>query len=323
MAPGADAGVLVTATTNVAALATALNASGLTITSVSIRNGADGQFGTYTDFTTPPITIGDGVVLSSGDVSFVGPPPDPSLDFPQPSYDMGSSNTPEFDAYGPTNIENFTGSYDVAALQVNFHLDTNSPIKFDFIFGSVEYPSWTSQYTDALLVFLDGIDPTNQITFDENHKPVQVGKSFAGAVETADQNTAFADPHGVLPELTTTSALLLAGDHVLLFEVGDVNDALLDSAAFITNLRAEAGDQGTEPTHPLPTLGLAGWQQSGVTNVMSLTWTNDGTQWVLEESAALSGGWSEVSSPRTTNANWVCTSVTNNAAAQFFRLRRN
>jgi hypothetical protein len=48
--------------------------------------------------------------------------------------------------------------------------------------------------------------------------------------------------------LTTTSALLPAGEHTLLFEVGDVNDHILDSAAFIANLRAGEDDEGTEPT---------------------------------------------------------------------------
>jgi hypothetical protein len=187
-------------------------------------------------------------VLSSGLVSGTPAPADPILDYPQPSNDMQTPGTAEFDAYGPGHIENFTSSNDVAALLVSFTLDDPSQIQFDFIFGSVEYPIWTSSFTDALLVFLDGTDPANQITFDANGLPVQVGVSFANLETTADQNTAFADPHGLLRSLTTTSALLSAGDHTLLFEVGDVNDHILDSAAFITNLRAGEGDEGTVET---------------------------------------------------------------------------
>lgn len=253
--------LMVTPTMNPVDLAAALNASGLTINSVSIVNGAEGQFGTYTEFEVSPITIHDGIVLSSGLVSGTPAPADPILDYPQPSNDMATSGTPEFDAYGPGHIENFGSSNDVAALLVSFTLDDPGQIQFDFIFGSVEYPFWTSNYTDAFLVFLDGT--ANQITFDANGLPVQVGVSFANLETTADQNTAFADPHGLVRSLTTTSGLLPAGDHTLLFEVGDVNDHILDSAAFIANLRTGEDDEGTEPT-PEPgmltllAVGLAG-----------------------------------------------------------------
>ena len=315
--------VAVNSAADAVALQAALNATNLTITSVSIRTGEDGQFGTYTGFTNPPITIGDGVVLSSGQVAAVGPPADPTIDYPEPSYEMGSPGTPEFDAYGPGHIENFSDSHDVAALQVNFHLDTNTPIRFDFIFGSVEYPFWTSDFTDALLVFLDGTDPTNQIVFDKNNQPVQVGNSFAGLVVASDLNTAFAAPHGMLVKLTTTTARLAPGDHTLIFEVGDVNDPFLDSAAFIANLRAEEGVGGTEPTDPPPMLVLQGCHSQNNTNSVSLTWLDNGVAAVLEQSESLTGGWSAVSTPWTTNGSWLQTSVDSTNAMRFYRLRKD
>lgn len=56
-------------TTNTSALGAALGGGGLlTINGVTINNGASSQFGTYTGFTSPPVTIGDGVVLSTGQV---------------------------------------------------------------------------------------------------------------------------------------------------------------------------------------------------------------------------------------------------------------
>ena len=221
----------------------------MTITSVTLLNGAQGQYGTYTNYTAEPITIGNGVVLSTGNVSFMGPPADPSLDSPQPSYDMETPGTAEFDAYGPGKIENFQSSNDVAVLQVDFSLDDTYQVQFDFVFGSVEYPFYTGSFTDSFLVFLNGTDSANQITYDQNGKPVQVGSSFSGLVSVADQNTAFANPHGVLG-LTTTTAELDAGDYTLTFEIGDVNDHILDSAVFISNLRTGVGQEGTEPTDP-------------------------------------------------------------------------
>ena len=256
------ASVTTTPTQDEALLAAALHPVGLTIDSVVIRNGMPGQFGTYSNFNLPPVTIPDGIVLSSGDVTDMGPIPgatDPSYDPASPPFQVNQQmfmdmpgNTPEFDNYGMKagHIENFYGCYDVAALEVTFTLDADSQVKFDFIFGSVEYPYWTGSFTDAFLVFLDGTDPQNQITFDAGGSAVQVGSSFAGLETTADQNTAFSNPHGVIHHLTTTTGVLSAGTHTLIFEVGDVNDHILDSAAFITHLRTGTGTEGTGESNP-------------------------------------------------------------------------
>lgn len=249
MSPWAQASVLVNPTMNPGDLQAALGGTGMTINSVTLLNGAVGQYGTYTNYTAQPITIGDGVVLSSGNVGFLGPPADPSLESPQPSYDMETPGTAEFDAYGPGKIENFQSSNDVAVLRVDFSLDDTSQVQFDFVFGSVEYPFYTGSFTDSFLVFLNSTDPTNQITYDQSGNPVQVGTSFSGLVSVADVNTAFANPHGVLG-LTTTTAELDAGDYTLWFEIGDVNDHILDRAVFISNLHTGVGQEGTEPTDP-------------------------------------------------------------------------
>jgi hypothetical protein len=163
---------------------------------------------------------------------------------------VGNGGTPEFNDYGDRsgNIHNFEASFDVAALEVHFTLPAPGRIQFDFVFGSVEYPFWTNRYTDAFLVFLDGLTPDNQIAFDNNGKPVQVGRSFADLTLTTDSNTAFAAPHGLIHHLTTTSDVLAAGPHTIYFEVGDVNDHVLDSAVFISNLRVGEGDPGTHPS---------------------------------------------------------------------------
>ena len=94
----------------------------------------------------------------------------------------------------------------------------------------------TSSSTDAFLVFLDGTQPNDQVTFDANNAAVQVGV-LSLACTTADVNTAFARRVRADHHLTTTTAELAAGDHTLTFEVGDVN-TILDSVAFIADLRA-------------------------------------------------------------------------------------
>lgn len=250
--------VSVIQTTNTSLLAAALGGGGgLTINSVTILNGAASQFGTYTSFNSPPVTIGDGIVMSSGQAAQV------TAAFHSvggsPSTDTGQPGTAEFNAYGPGHITNFSASFDVAALQVNFTLSSASQIGFQFVFGSVEYPVFTSNFTDAFLAFLDGTGTANQIVFDSFGNPVQVGATFASALTTADTNSAFSNPHGLVRLQTFTLSPISAGAHTLRFEVGDVNDHILDSAVFISGLVAGSGPGGTGPPVPEPaTLALGG-----------------------------------------------------------------
>ena len=170
----------------------------------------------------------------------------------QPSTNVGGAGTAELDAYGPGNIANFSSSNDVAALTVHFTLSAASQIGFSFVFGSVEYPEFTDNYTDAFVAFLDGTAPGNQIVFDAANNAVQIGRTFTDFVTTEDTNTAFGDPHGVTQLQTFTIAELAAGNHSIIFEVGDVNDAFLDSAVFLSDFHAGAGGGGTNPI-PEPT----------------------------------------------------------------------
>jgi hypothetical protein len=266
----------ITQTTDGTALGVALGGSGLTINSVDITNGNEWkQFGTYTGFISGPVTIGNGIVLSTGKVKETTYEFKSGVDGTDttPSTDTGASGTAAFDNYGDAgHIVNFSDSYDVAALTVNFTLTAASQVGFDFIFGSVEFPEYTSEYTDAFLAFLDGTAVVNQIVFDASGNAVQVGSTFASALTTLDQNTAFAAPHGLLKLETYTQDKLSPGPHWISFQIGDVNDRRLDSAVFISNFRAGDGPGGTNnpPTVPEPSsllllgsalVALAAWRR--------------------------------------------------------------
>jgi hypothetical protein len=255
-----SAPITVTQTTDSATLAAALQGAGLVVNSATVVNGSTSQFGTATAQTTAPVLFGPSVVLSTGNVVDTD---NVAQAINVPSTNVGSGGTAEFNAYGPGHITNFFSSNDVAALEVTFTLAAPSAIAFDFVFGSIEYPDFTSSFTDAFLAFLDGTAVANQITFDAANQAVQVGATFASALSTGDLDTAFGNRHGLLGPLTTISPILSAGTHTIRFEIGDVNDPILDSGVFINNLRTTTGTPGTTPGVPEPSsmmllgLGLA------------------------------------------------------------------
>ena len=231
----------ITPTTNGTALLTALvpSQAGFGTPTASYTFGGPTQVGTFTGFTSGPVTLpGGGIVLSTGNAADTTAASHSTSNLPDTA--IGGGSTPEITTYAPGKVTNFNSGFDAARLTVGFTLASPSAVAFDFAFGSVEYPQYTSSYTDAAYVFLDG----TQITFDSKGSPVQVGANFGSLLTTADVNTAFSSPHGLIGPITTLSGTLAAGAHTLQFEVADTNDGALDSALFVSNLRLASNTGG-------------------------------------------------------------------------------
>ena len=73
---------------------------------------------------------------------------------------------------------------------------------------------------------------------------------------------------------------------------------------------------------PVPSLVIASAQLTAGAEVLTLAWTNNGANVILQSTSTFPGSWSTVSTPRMTNGNFVVTTVTNAAPAQFYRLSR-
>ena len=220
--------------------------------------GNSTQVGTYSGFNSPPVTIGDGVVMSTGHVVDTVGPYNNAVSGGLVSTDFGGGSTPEIEAYSAAHDSNWASGHDAAVLQLDFSLANPSAIAFNFILGSVEYPLYAGYFVDPFHVFLDGAP----ITFDALGEPAQLGKNFAAQLRTNDTNTIFTgvganagnDAHALFDILTTRSGTLGAGNHTIRFEIADAYDGQYDSAVFISDFRltTNPGAPHTDPIGAVP-----------------------------------------------------------------------
>lgn len=196
---------------------------------ISIQSAAfEGAQGAAATYRNGPLSIGDGILLTSGKAELALPP--------------NSSTEAGFDQEraGSELCESLTAphkSQDVARLSLSFTL--NSPftgISFQSIFGSEEYPEYLGQtYNDAYGVFLDG----KQIAFDEDGDPITInGPFFASKSVVTDTQTEYDGSTSIL----TTRASAEPGVHTLDIIICDAGDGVLDSGVFLTNLNGCIGE---------------------------------------------------------------------------------
>lgn len=245
--------ILVTPDTDANSLATALTAgaSGFTLISATLQgqnNGAGAvSTGTFTN-ASGTYGIGDGIVLSTGNVS---------------NYSDGpNANTNTTTAYGvPATaaqealLDPITGGTfdhnDVTQLDITFQTSTGD-VFFQVVFGSEEYPEFVgSSFIDGFGLYLDGVN----IAFVAG-QPVNINHPAMAAIPGTELDGILA-PGG--NPLLTFSAIGLdtTMDHTLTFIVADTSDADLDTTVYLSALG------GTKPvpepaTLALFSLGLAG-----------------------------------------------------------------
>lgn len=212
----------------------------------SALTGDPNAIGTYMNFPPLPgsLPVSDGIVIASGDISdWPGP-----NDSPGTTTDFGNPGTPEMTALGGAE------SYDAAYLTITFTTDdTISGLSFEILFGSEEFPEWVGAFNDSFAAFLDG----ENISFDNNGNPITVNNNYFQLdndqfdpydpdAQGKNQISVALEGDGLTP-LLQTQKLLSPGTHTLTFMVADVGDAILDSAAFISNLKFGeiVGPEGT------------------------------------------------------------------------------
>ena len=164
-------------------------------------------------------------------------------------------------------------------------------IRFDFIFGSEEFPEWVhTAFNDTFGAFLDGV----QISKDSKGNTVSVNNVFfslnnnsyndtanppldnAGNPITGTTSVRFGGAggtqyDGLTPRLTTQAPLdpNVTGVHTLTLAIDDEGDHVLDSGVFLARLRGDAQTGGGE-TNEDPTANPGGPYTTGVGQTITL-----------------------------------------------------
>jgi hypothetical protein len=217
------AGALALATTMVANPATLSGASFAVTPGTGTPDGTSDALGS---FPTNGSTFG---ILTTGDVNLADDPNNSGSD----GVDLGS---------GPVRGNT---DYDISILKVDLAVPTGANcLLLDFAFYSEEFPEYVgTQFNDAFIAELDTstwitagstITAPNNFAFDSTNDVVSINSTGTTGMTLANAAGTTYDGATVLLQAATPVS---SGAHSLYLSIFDQGDRVLDSAAFIDNIR--------------------------------------------------------------------------------------
>ena len=124
-------------------------------------------------------------------------------------------------------------------------------LSYDFAFFTTEYPAYLgSQYNDLFVGWIESESWTGNVSFDDAGNPISLNAAFFDLTDPDGSAPELAGTcmryHGATRWLTSTTAVNPGETVELVFAVFDLSDSILDSYAFVDNVRWGC-DPSTQP----------------------------------------------------------------------------
>lgn len=190
----------------------------------------------YFDATTANFPIPEGIILSTGDVSDV-----PGTGGTFASTIVGEPGDPDLDIVEPA------GTNDAVVLQFDF-VPTGDSIRFDYIFGSEEYPEFVnSGFNDAFVFTISGPGFAGPFANGGENLALIPGTVTPVTIDNLNDglnnqyyidNNNGTDPNGIVFDgytvtLTALAEVQCGETYTLKFVIGDGGDSSFDSGVFL------------------------------------------------------------------------------------------
>ena len=129
-------------------------------------------------------------------------------------------------------------------------------IAFDFAFLSAEYPYYYgSEFADMFVAWLESESWTGNLAYDDTGEAITQNSALVSLRDDADMLPALAGTcmqgHAASPWLRTTAPLQPGEELTLAFAIFDMADSIVDSYAFVDNVRFGCDDVADPATVPV------------------------------------------------------------------------
>lgn len=214
--------------------------SGVTVSNITY-NGLPQTIGSFTA-NVNNFGLASGIVMTTGTIFNTGDGPH------GPNNDGGSGIDNGSPGFAPlTNLIGGTATFDAAILEFDF-VPYSDSVKFNYIFGSEEYPEYVgSQFNDVFAFFISGpgIPGLQNIAKLPNGQTVAINNVNAGAnaaffVNNGDGSQApyngsanYLQYDGFTKVLTAAAKVQCGQTYHLIIAIADTGDGILDSGIFL------------------------------------------------------------------------------------------